>query len=136
MRGEATDGERFVGSLTARGRDYGPIDMRSSSGVECNGAWQFNSQGSGSASFTCADGRIGTAELAAGDAAAGTMKGMLGGKPFAGTFERARSSSNRALRTQCFSDLSRLALTSCWPEDACFHEVQLCTLTPSPTHRR
>jgi hypothetical protein len=84
-----SDGEQFIGSLTARGRDYGPIDMRNSSGVECNGIWQLDSQSSGSASFTCTDGRTGTAELSVGDAAAGTMRGMLGGKPFAGTFERS-----------------------------------------------
>lgn len=89
MGGEVTDGERFIGSLTTRGRDYGPIDMRNSSGVECNGIWQLDSQSSGSASFTCTDGRTGTAELSVGDAAVGTMKGMLGGKPFAGTFERS-----------------------------------------------
>lgn len=78
MAGEATDGEQFIGSLTARGRDYGAIDMRNSSGVECNGIWQLDSQRSGSASFTCTDGRTGTAELSVGDAAAGTMKGVLG----------------------------------------------------------
>lgn len=89
MGGEAADGEQFIGSLTARGRDYGPIDMRNSSGVECNGIWQLDSQSSGSASFTCTDGRTGTAELSVGDAGAGRMKGMLGGKPFAGTFERS-----------------------------------------------
>lgn len=89
MGSEAADGERFVGSLTARGRDYGPIDMRTSSGVECNGIWQLDSHRSGSTSFTCTDGRTGTAELSVGDAAAGTMKGMLGGKPFAGSFERS-----------------------------------------------
>lgn len=88
MGGETMEGERFVGSLTARGRDYGPLDMRNSSGVECNGTWQLDPQSSGSATFTCSDGRTGTAELAAGDAS-GTMKGMLGGKPFAGTFERS-----------------------------------------------
>ncbi len=89
MGGETLDGERFVGSLTTRGRDYGPMDMRNISGVECNGIWQLDSQSSGSASFTCSDGRTGTAELSANDATAGTMKGMLGGKPFAGTFERS-----------------------------------------------
>ncbi len=88
MGGETAEGEQFVGSLTGRGRDYGPIDMRNNSGVECNGLWQFDSQGSGSASFTCSDGRSGTAELSAVEAS-GTLKGMLGGKPFAGTFERS-----------------------------------------------
>lgn len=89
MGGETLEGERFVGSLTARGRDYGPMDIRNSGGVECSGIWQLDSQSSGSASFTCNDGRTGTAELSANDATAGTMKGMLGGKPFVGTFERS-----------------------------------------------
>lgn len=89
MGGETLEGERFAGALTARGRDYGPMDMRNSSGVDCNGIWHLDSQSSGSASFTCSDGRTGTAELSAADAAVGTMKGMLGGKPFAGTFERS-----------------------------------------------
>ena len=88
MGGETLEGERFVGSLTTRGRDYGPLDMRNSSGVECSGTWQLDAQRSGSATFTCSDGRSGTAELAAGEAS-GTVKGMLGGKPFAATFERS-----------------------------------------------
>lgn len=87
MGGETGEGERFVGSLTTHGRDYGPVDMRNGGGVECNGIWQLDSQSSGSASSRCSDGRTGTAELSARDAA-GTMKGMLGGRPFAGTFER------------------------------------------------
>lgn len=84
MGGETTEGERFVGSLTTRGRDYGPIEMRNETGVECNGTWLFDAQNSGSASFTCSDGRSGTAELTAG-----AIKGMLDGKPFIGTFERS-----------------------------------------------
>ncbi len=88
MGGETAEGERFAGSLTALGRDYGPMDMRSSTGVQCNGTWQLDSQRSGSAAFTCSDGRSGTAELTAADAP-GTMKGMLDGKPFSGTFDRS-----------------------------------------------
>ena len=88
MGGETMEGERFVGSLATRGRDYGPLELRNGSGVECNGTWQLDSQRSGSATFTCSDGRSGTAELAAGETS-GTMKGMLGGKPFAATFERS-----------------------------------------------
>lgn len=84
MGGETAEGERFVGSLTTRGRDYGPMEMRNERGVECSGIWLFDVQSSGSASFTCSDGRSGTAELTAG-----TMKGMLDGKPFIGTFERS-----------------------------------------------
>lgn len=87
MGGETAEGERFVGSLTVRGLDYGPMDMRNDSGVECNGIWQLDSQNSGSVSFTCSDGRSGTAELTAVEVS-GSMKGMLDGKPFAGTFER------------------------------------------------
>ena len=88
MDGGTAGGEQFVGSLTARGRDYGPLEMRNGTGVECSGIWQLDAQRSGSASFTCNDGRSGTAELSPGDTA-GTTKGMLGGKPFAGTFERS-----------------------------------------------
>lgn len=88
MGGETAGGERFVGSLTARGLEYGPMDMRNDSGVECNGIWQLDAQSSGSATFTCSDGRSGSAELSAGDAS-GTMRGMLDGKPFSGTFERS-----------------------------------------------
>lgn len=84
--GETAEGERFIGSFTSRGRDYGPMDMRNDKGVECSGIWQFTSQSSGSASFSCSDGRSGTVELTAVDAS-GTMRGMLDGKPFAGTFE-------------------------------------------------
>lgn len=87
MGGETAEGERFLGSLTTRGRDYGPMDMRNDSGVECSGTWLFDAQNSGSASFSCSDGRSGTVELTAADAS-GTMRGMLDGKPFAGTFER------------------------------------------------
>lgn len=88
MGGGTAEGERFAGSLTSRGRDYGAMEMRNDNGVECNGIWHLDPQSSGSASFTCTDGRTGTAELSPHDAA-GTMKGMLGGKPFAGTFERS-----------------------------------------------
>lgn len=90
MGGQTSDGEQFVGSLTGHGRDYGPLDMRNGSGVECNGIWQLDQQGTGSVSLSCSDGRTGTAELSAGETV-GTMKGMLGGKPFAGTFQRSPS---------------------------------------------
>ena len=86
MSGETAEGESFVGSFTSRGRDYGPMDMRNDRGVECSGIWQFISQSSGSASFSCSDGRSGTVELTAVDDSR-TMRGMLDGKPFAGTFE-------------------------------------------------
>ena len=88
MGAETSDGEQFVGSLTTNGRDYGPMDMRNSGGTECSGTWHIDPQRSGSASLTCTDGRTGTAELSGGDGS-GTMKGMLGGKPFTGTFERS-----------------------------------------------
>lgn len=88
MGAQTSDGEQFVGSLTGQGRDYGPIDMRNSSGVECSGIWHMDPQGTGSVSLNCSDGRTGTAELTADDAA-GTMKGLLGDKPFSGTFQRS-----------------------------------------------
>lgn len=88
MSGQTVEGERFVGSLTTRGRDYSPLDMRNVSGVECSGTWLFDAPNSGSASFSCSDGRSGTAEFTAAEAS-GTMKGMLDGKPFSGTFERS-----------------------------------------------
>lgn len=84
MGGQTSDGEQFVGSLAGQGRDYGPMDMRNSSGVECNGIWHLDPQGTGSVSLSCSDGRTGTAELTAG-----TMKGLLGDKPFSGTFQRS-----------------------------------------------
>ena len=87
LGGQTAEGEQFVGSMTTRGRDYGPMNMSNGSDVACDGIWQLDSQRLGSLTFSCTDGRTGTAELAVGDAAAGTMKGMLGGKPFAGTFE-------------------------------------------------
>lgn len=88
MGAETADGEQFVGSLTTKGRDYGPLDMRNSGGTECSGTWHIDPQRSGSATLTCSDGRTGTAELLGSDGG-GTMKGMLGGKPFTGTFERS-----------------------------------------------
>lgn len=88
MGAQTVEGEQFVGSLTGRGLGYGPVEMRNTAGVDCSGIWQLDSQSSGSATFTCSDGRTGSAELMSGDAA-GTMTGMLGGKPFTGTFERS-----------------------------------------------
>ena len=64
------------------------MDMRNGGGVECSGTWQLDTQNSGSVTFACSDGRSGSAELLE-SGASGTMKGMLGGKPFAGTFERS-----------------------------------------------
>ena len=88
MGGQTAEDEQFTGALTARGLGYGPAEMRTSAGVDCSGMWQLDSQNAGSATFTCSDGRTGSVELSSGDAA-GTMKGMLGGKPFTGTFERS-----------------------------------------------
>lgn len=88
MDGETAEGERFTGSLTARGLGYGPAEMRTGTGVDCSGMWQVDPDRAGSATFTCSDGRTGSVELSSGDAA-GTMRGMLGGKPFTGSFERS-----------------------------------------------
>lgn len=87
MHGETHDGERFIGVLMNRGRDYGPLELRNDRGVTCEGTWVFSSSASGSATFTCSDGRSGSVEFAS-TGAAGTLKGMLDGKPFSGTFQR------------------------------------------------
>lgn len=87
ISGHTSDGEQFTGELTARGGNYGPLEIRNNGGVSCTGIWQLDQDHAGSMSVTCSDGRTGTTELSAGDSV-GTMKGMLGGKPFAGTFER------------------------------------------------
>jgi len=87
VNGSTSEGEQFTGELTARGLNYGPLEIRNTAGVSCRGIWQLDQDHAGSMSVTCSDGRTGTTELSAGDSL-GTMKGMLGGKPFAGTFEK------------------------------------------------
>lgn len=88
MAGETLEGERFTGALTTRGRDYGPLELRNDRGVTCEGTWVFSTPGSGSATFACSDGRSGSAELVA-TGSAGTLEGMLDGKPFRGTLQGA-----------------------------------------------
>ena len=88
VSGETADGERFTGTFSTRtdGRGGGAAELRSDKGATCDGRWTLDQDRSGSAIVTCDDGRIGTAELSTRETP-GTMKGMLGGKLFKGTFE-------------------------------------------------
>lgn len=62
------------------------VALRSDKGAVCEGQSQLDDRSTGSAVIVCTDGRTGTAELAT-HAGVETMKGMLGGLPFKGTFE-------------------------------------------------
>ena len=85
--GETIDGEKFSGTFSRRTDGVGgAVALSSDKGAVCEGRWHLDAEHTGSAVLTCSDGRTGTAELSA-QQASGTMKGMLGGKPFAGTFE-------------------------------------------------
>lgn len=85
--GETSDGETFSGTFSRRSDGIGGvIALRSDKGVSCEGRWYLDEDQTGSAVVNCSDGRTGTAELSARQAN-GTMKGMLGGKPFSGTFQ-------------------------------------------------
>lgn len=85
--GETIDGEKFSGTFGRRTDGAGgTVALSRDKGAVCEGRWHLDAEHTGSAVLTCSDGRTGTAELSAGQAS-GTMKGMLGGKPFAGTFE-------------------------------------------------
>lgn len=86
--GQAFSGEEFTGTLTALGRESGPLEIRNAGGVACHGTWQLAPDSRGAAFMTCSDGRTGTAGLSL-LSAPGTMTGMLGGKPFKGTVERS-----------------------------------------------
>jgi len=87
VAGKTTDGEQFSGTFTRRTNGLGSaVALMSDKGAVCEGQWQLDEQSTGSVVFVCTDGRTGTAELVAHDGA-GTMKGMLGGLPFKGTFE-------------------------------------------------
>lgn len=88
VSGETADGERFTGTFSTRtdGRDGGTAELRSDKGVTCDGRWTLDQDRSGSTIVACDDGRTGTAELSTRETP-GTMKGMLGGKLFKGTFE-------------------------------------------------
>ena len=85
--GQTADGEQFTGTLTAEGREFGPLEIRNASGVVCTGTWQFDTDQRGSATLSCSDGRTGSAELSSLEVP-GKMSGMLGGKLFRGTYER------------------------------------------------
>ncbi|MFZ5781814.1 MAG: hypothetical protein ACOY4R_16605 [Pseudomonadota bacterium] len=86
---ETPDGERFAGTFgyPGDGRGGGPFELRSDRGAVCAGRWQLDDDGAGATFLTCDDGRTGTAELSTRSVPA-TVRGMLGGKPFIGTFER------------------------------------------------
>jgi hypothetical protein len=85
--GETSDGETFSGTFSRRSDGIGGvIALRSDKGASCEGRWHLDEDQTGSAVMTCSDGRTGTAELSARQAN-GTMKGMLGGQPFSGTFQ-------------------------------------------------
>lgn len=84
--GETSDGEKFTGTFDRRADGLGgAITLSSDKGVSCEGRWHLDDDQTGSAVMTCSDGRTGTAELSVLQAS-GTMRGMLGGKPFKGTF--------------------------------------------------
>jgi hypothetical protein len=89
VTGETPDGERFAGTFgyPGDGRGGGPFELRSDRGVVCEGRWQIDDDGAGATFLTCDDGRTGTAELST-RSVPGVVRGMLGGKPFTGTFER------------------------------------------------
>lgn len=84
--GETSDGEKFTGMFDRRADGLGgAVTLISDRGVNCNGRWYLDEDQTGSAVITCSDGRTGTAELSV-QQANGSMTGMLGGKPFKGTF--------------------------------------------------
>jgi hypothetical protein len=96
VSGETADGERFTGTFSTRtdGRGGGTAELRSDKGAACDGRWQLDQDRTGSAIVTCDDGRTGTTELSARETP-GTMKGMLGGKLFNGTFEDPVNSTGK-----------------------------------------
>lgn len=86
--GETIDGEKFSGTLSRRTDGVGGVVVLTSDrGATCSGRWHLDEDHTGSVTIACSDGRTGTAELSPGQASSGTMKGMLGGKPFEGTYE-------------------------------------------------
>lgn len=85
--GETSDGERLAGTFSRRSDGIGGVIVLSSDkGATCDGRWHLDDDYSGSAVLTCSDGRTGTAELTV-EPTVGSMKGMLGGKLFKGTFQ-------------------------------------------------
>ncbi len=86
--GETIDGEKFSGTFSRRTDGIGGVvALTSDRGALCEGRWALDEDHAGSMALTCADGRTGTAELMPGRETGGMMKGMLGGKPFAGTYD-------------------------------------------------
>ncbi|MBN9514786.1 MAG: hypothetical protein J0H97_15375 [Alphaproteobacteria bacterium] len=88
VSGETADGERFNGTFSTPGdgRGGGALSLRGDKGVACDGRWQLDEDRAGAVFITCDDGRTGTAELSTNETP-GTMRGMLGGKLFKGTFD-------------------------------------------------
>ena len=85
--GSTSDGEQFTGSFSKRSDGIaGVVKLNNDRGTACEGRWHLDEEYTGSASMTCSDGRTGTVELSV-QSESGTMKGMLGGKPFKGTFQ-------------------------------------------------
>lgn len=85
--GNTSDGEQFTGTFSRRSDGIGGVlTLSSDRGAACEGRWHLDDDQTGSAVMTCSDGRTGTVELTA-ETADGTMKGMLGGKPFKGVFQ-------------------------------------------------
>ena len=81
--GKTSDGETFSGTFSRRSDGIGGvIALRSYKGPSCEGRWNLDEDQTGSAVMTCSDGRTGTAEISNR-----IMRGMLGGKPFSGTFQ-------------------------------------------------
>lgn len=88
VTGETADGEKFTGTFStpADGRGGGALALSGDKGAACDGRWQLDADRAGSIVITCDDGRTGTAELSVRETP-GTMRGMLGGKLFKGTFD-------------------------------------------------
>ncbi len=88
VAGETADGEKFTGTFSTPGdgRGGGALALSGDKGAVCDGRWQLDADRLGSIVVVCEDGRTGTAELSARETP-GTMRGMLGGKLFKGTFD-------------------------------------------------
>ena len=96
VAGETADGERFTGTFStpADGRGGGALALRGDKGAACDGRWQLDADRAGAAFITCDDGRTGTAELSVREAP-GSMRGMLGGKFFKGSFDNPSLTSGK-----------------------------------------
>lgn len=96
VSGETADGEKFNGTFSTPGdgRGGGALALRGDRGVACDGRWQLDADRAGAAFITCDDGRTGTAELSVRETP-GTMRGMLGGKFFKGSFDNPSLTSGK-----------------------------------------